>query len=637
MIAQAARRAPFREVIMKNLLANNALKNKKNTHQQSLVALALTSALALTASVQAETVEEVITVTATRTPTNIDTALATQVVITRADIERIQPKSVLDLIGTVAGVDVINQGGRGQNATVFLRGANANHTLVLLNGVRISSASLGSTSIQTIAPELIERIEIVKGPRAAIWGSDAIGGVIQIFTREVQSNEFFAGVTVGDDNYQQYKAGAGFKHGDGFTSISVNKEKSDGFDVLSTAEDDEDGYDYTSFAIRGQQQLTEQFALDWLLQADSGDSEYDNAFGGNNESEIDNHAWLARGVYQTQIGHVQNTTSFSVGQNRDKSDSVGTAFPTSFETRRDQYSLLNHAQVFPHLQFNLGVDYYQEELSGTTTYDVNERDVTGIFAHTLYHLNDVTLEAAVRYDDVEHIDSETSFNAGAGYQINSDTRIALNVGTGFKAPTFNDLYYPADPYSSGNPDLISETSETVELVLETRIASVDMSLNAYQSDIENLIVWTPDANFFYSPDNVSDVEISGVEFTANYIGLGGNHQLNASYVDSEDKATNKQLDRRARDHFAYQFDTKFGDLAVYFEYQYNGKRTDRDFTIGEVKLGGYSLVNVSASYPITSALTVEGRVSNLLDKTYQSVLNYNTQDRAVYMGINYAM
>ncbi|NMP31737.1 TonB-dependent receptor [Thalassotalea sp. M1531] len=627
---------------MKHKLSNSLFNNKK-VSQHSIIAIAIGASLATSPMTFANNLseEEVITVTASRTPVNIDTALASVVVITQADIARIQPKSLNDILATVAGIDITSQGGRGQNSSLFMRGANSNHTLVLVDGIRVSSASLGSTNTQIIAPELIERIEVLKGPRAAIWGSDAIGGVIQIFTRKLQSNEYFAGATFGSDNYQQLKAGAGFSHGDGHTSISVNREESDGFDVLEAAEEDNDGYEFDSIAVKGQQQVSANFTLDWLARADQGENEYDNAWGGNNEAETRNHAWLVRGTYNAIIGHVQNSTTFSVGQNRDFARNYGKHLAdnteTEFETKRNQLSLLNHSQVFPFLQFNLGADFYQEKLNGTTTYDTDERDVTGIFAHTLYNKNKLTFEAAVRYDDVEHIDSETSYNVGLGYQLGSDTRIALNAGTGFKAPTFNDLYYPASPYSAGNEDLVSENSENIELVLETKLANVELAFNVYQSDIENLIAWQADENFFYKPENINDVEISGVEFIASYQGFGGGHQLNASYVDAEDKTTGKQLIRRAKEQFSYQFDTKVGELSLYVEYQYKGKRDDTSFATGDIELDSYQLVNLSASYPLTANLTVEARLTNAFDEEYQTALGYNTQERAGYLGINYAM
>ncbi|WP_448550894.1 TonB-dependent receptor domain-containing protein [Thalassotalea montiporae] len=617
-----------------------------NIKHLSKLAVAIGAAITVNANVYAQTPsvadEEVITVTGSRSPVNIDTALASVVVITREDIARIQPKSLDDVLDTIPGIDITNQGGRGQNSSLFLRGTNSNQTLVLIDGIRVSSASLGSTNTQIIAPELIDRIEVVKGPRAAIWGSDAIGGVIQIFTRQLEGSEYIAGVTVGADDYRQYKAGAGIAHpdGKGHTSITLNREKSDGFDVLKTAEDDNDGYEYDSVAIKGQQQVNSQLAIDWLARADQGDNEYDNAFGGANEAETRNHAWLVRGTYSKVIGHVQNHTTLSIGQNRDYSENYldGTdAFTTVFETRRDQFSLVNHAQVFPFLQFNLGFDYYNEQLNSTTDFAEDERDVTAFYAHSLYSKNDLTVEAAVRHDDVENVDSETTYNAGIGYQINEDTRIALNAGSGFKAPSFNDLYFPASQFSSGNPDLQSETSDTIELVFETNYANVDMAFNLYQTDVDNLIVWLPDANFFFQPTNVNEAEMSGIEFTAKYQGFGGNHQINAGYVDAEDKATGEQLIRRAKDQFSYQFDTNIGDLSLYVEYQYRGEREDNVFGVGRVKLDSYHLVNLTASYPVTANLSVESRITNAFNENYETAVNYNTQDRAAYIGINYAM
>lgn len=634
---------------MKNNQANQV--NRENTFSKRSVskqsvskksALGLIVAASLSATVNAnQTADETITVTATRAPLSIENALATVQVITQAEIARIQAKSVSDILATVAGLDISSQGGRGQNASLFVRGANSNHTLVLVDGVRVSSASLGSTNTQIIAPELIERIEILKGPRAAIWGSDAIGGVVQIFTRQLQGNEYFAGATVGADDYLQLKAGAGFTHGEGSTSITVNHEESEGFDVLQSAEEDNDGFDNDSVAIKGQQKITEQFSMDWMARVDHGEAEYDNAYGGNNETETRNHVWLVRGTYDQIIGHVQNSTIFSVGQNRDYAlnfkDGTDKAFWTTFETKRDQFSVLNHSQVFPHLQFNIGADYYQERLNTTTSFAEDERDVLGVFAHALYNKNKVIAEVAVRHDDVENVDSETSYNLGAGYQLTDDTRIALNLGTAFKAPTFNDLYYPESAFASGNPDLVAETSDTIELVAETSVSGIDIAFNAYKTDIENLISWESDENFFSKPENVDNVEIKGADFIASYQGFGGQHQISLTYVDTEDKATGKQLIRRAKEQVSYQFDTQIGDVDLYLEYQFKGSRMDSDWILGDIKLDSYHLINLSASYPITDKLKVNARISNALDEEYNTAYNYNTQGRAAYFGISYSL
>ena len=264
-----------------SLISNNQLK----ISSKSLIALAIMSTMSAV-SAQANTNQasaddiEKISVTATRSAMNIDQVLTSQIVITRADIELSQAQSISDLLSTVAGIDIVKSGGKGQGTSVFMRGTNSDHTLVLIDGVRIGSATSGTATFNTISPEMIERIEIVKGPRAALWGSDAIGGVIQIFTRKLQAGEFFAGATLGSDKYQQLKAGIGFSHGDGFTSVNVNKVKSDGFDVKNDGEDDRDGYDFLSVAIRGQQKINTALTLDWLFTNDQGDNEYDSFYNG---------------------------------------------------------------------------------------------------------------------------------------------------------------------------------------------------------------------------------------------------------------------------------------------------------------------------------------------------------------------
>ncbi|NQZ21165.1 MAG: TonB-dependent receptor [Colwellia sp.] len=623
------------------------MKTKQNkTFSKTTLSLIITSSLATAMSftaqantTAAESDLETITVTANRGAANIGDSLATQVVITRADIERIQPKSVLDMLATVSGLDISTNGGRGQNSSVYMRGANAGHTLVLLNGVRISSASLGSTNIQSIAPELVERIEIVKGPRAALWGSDAIGGVIQIFTRKLESGEHFASVNFGSEGYQMLNAGVGIKHGDGFTSISINHEESDGFDAKDDAENDDDGYSFDSLAINGQQQVSDVLAINWLAQIDQGDTEYDSSFGAN-ESEVNNHVWQLGATYQWQLANIKNNTQFSIGQNRTSDIAYGNGTSKSegnqFDTRRNQYSVINNSEVNANFQVNFGAELYQEELKGSSTYTESERDITGVFAHGIYQFEKFTYELATRYDDVEGIDSETTFNTSIGYQITDSTKISFSTGTGFKAPTFNDLYYPLSWGYIGNEDLVSETSQSYEFNVKSNFDNVSLAFNIYKTDIENLIDWAgSDKDGNVTPINVDDVEIFGAELGVNYQGFGGSHQFNLSRIEAENSATGNQLGRRAKDHFSYQFDTKIEKADIYAELQYKGERYDYLWGGEVVKLASYSLVNVGASYPLTNKFKVQVKINNALDENYQTTDGYFTQERVAYIGFTY--
>ncbi|QOL25934.1 TonB-dependent receptor [Thalassotalea sp. LPB0316] len=609
----------------------NYQNNKSRSILLSPIALAVTTLLSTPAMAD----DEIITVTASRSDNPLIEQLANQVVISQADIAKIQPKSMSELLSTVAGIDISSQGGRGQNASLYLRGANASHTLFLINGMRVNSASLGLTDIQTIAPELIERIEIIKGPRAAFWGSDAIGGVVNIFTRELKQGEGYVGGSLGADSYRQVKAGIGFSHGDGHSSLSFNHEQSEGFDVFQGVQDDNDGYEYDTLVYRGQQQLTTDLTLEWLAQATQGENEFDNAWGAD-QTDIKQHLWYVKSGYNWQVGHVQNTLNVTLGQNRDYAKNFGNGVEKNdgnyFETRRDQLSIVNNAQVWPHFQVNFGADFYQESLASTTEFTISARDIYGVFAQGLYQKDSLTFELAMRYDDIEHVDSETTYNAGVAYQLTQSSKVTLNLGTGFKAPTFNDLYWPADPYSSGNPDLVPETSQTAELIYTTGIKQFDLSASIFSSTIDNLIDWQPDENYFYQPVNVNEVDINGVEFTARYQGFGGSHQLNASYIDTEDKATGEQLARRAKELIGYQFQTSVAGIDLFVDYQFNGKREE-----GAVTLDSYHLVNLSANYALSSTLSAQVKLLNVLDEEYQTAVNYNTQDRALYLGLTYQM
>jgi vitamin B12 transporter len=599
---------------------------QNNFFKKSLLSLAVAGAMSTSfvalANADSEAKDiEILTVTATRSSLNIDDALTSQVVITRADIELANPISILDLLSSVPSIDISSNGGKGQTSSIFMRGTSSDHTLVLIDGVRVSSATSGGTSFNTISPEMIERIEIVQGPRAALWGSDAIGGVIQIFTRQLDGGELFAGASFGTDSYKKYKAGVGISHGNGQTSITVSKEESDGFDVKEGTETDDDGFDFTSIAIRGQQKVSADFSLEWLLSSDSGDNEYDGYYNG---SDIKNHAWLVRANYQSDISGVINNTVFSVGQNRDSADSLKDGESQGiFETRRNQYSVVNNSQFSNELQVNVGVDHYQDDVSKSETiYGIEERDTTGIFAHTLYTHNAWTYEATLRHDSVEDIESENTYNLGLGYKFSDDSRIVVNHGTGFKAPTFNDLYYPF----GGNDDLVSEFSKSSELFFETKLEDINVSWNFYHSNVDNLIVWDGS-----KADNIEEAEINGLEFSLNFYKLGGSHDFNMSYTDAEDKLTKKQLIRRAKEKFNYKFTTTVNDADSYVEYQFVGSRLGKS----DVDLGSYQLVNLGLNYDVSTNFSLSSRVTNLLDKEYQTANTYNTQERAFYVGVNY--
>lgn len=597
------------------------------TTSKSLIAAAV---LAANFNLQAQQADELetITVTATRTEQSLDSALSSVAIIDRQDIESIQPNSTLELLSTIAGLDISQQGGRGQSSSVFMRGTNANHTLVLVDGIRISSATLGSSDLQSIAPAQIDRIEIVKGPRAAIWGSDAIGGVIQIFTRKTEG--LAAEVNIGSESYKQASATIGFKHGDGSSSITISREEADGFDVLDGADEDKDGFEHTSVTATGEQNISQQLQLTYLLQANQSDNEYDNRFGGNDQVESDNYAWFLGANYQWSE---QDQVTVKFGQNRDSSLNykAGENSDSLFETKRDQLLVTNTSTLDQSTLLTYGVDYISESIETTVTeftpaYNATERDLIGAFVYGQKQVEQFTIEAALRYDDIEDIDSETTYNLGLGYDLTASTKVALNHSTGFKAPTFNDLYYPF----GGNPELESETSETTEVLLKQGLTNGALGISLYQTEIENLIAWAPLPSGVWSPQNINNADIQGaeVELTVTYNNL--THDFSLAYIDTEDKATGEQLARRAREHFNYSVSADIGEIDFNVSFSYKGDRMDRG-----TKLDAYTLVNTKIGYDITDAVSLNFKVNNLFDEDYTTAGGYRSQGQTFYFGVSY--
>lgn len=590
--------------------------------------LALAVSSVITGVANAQNDIETITVTASRATGMAVPSLATQLIIDRSDIALAQVESVPELLSRYAGIDVASNGGRGQAVSVFTRGASSDQTLVLINGLRVNSASSGGATWTTLSPEFIERIEIVKGPRAAVWGSDAIGGVINIITREQAPGSVSLNAKYGTNNTQSYYLGTSFSHGEGATTLAITKEKSDGFDVLKTSEPDDDGYDTFSVLLNGKQNLSKALSLNWMLRTVEQDTEFDSTY--LNESENKSREWNFGGEYDWNIAGVTNVTSVNIGSTRDTGESYGNgrekANSDLFETRRDQLSVVNTAQFENGLTLVLGSDQYNEKMVSNTAFSQDRRRVEGYFGHGLFTSGKVTAELALRYDDVENIDSETTYNASFGYQITESIQLSVAKGTGFKAPTFNDLYYPY----GGNPDLISETSDTEEINLQYNKNALTVGLSFYNTDIDNLIEWAPDADNIWQPRNIAAADIQGVDVQASYVGWGGTHTLNYGYLDAKNAVTDTRLVRRAKNQFSYQFTASFRNTDVLLNYEYKGDREDQ----GTV-LDSYQIVDVSVEHHLSDTFSAKLKLHNLFNESYETVSNYQSLDRAVYVSINY--
>ena len=614
----------------------------EDTMKKTSVALIISSVLTSPLTWANENTETIV-VTANRTIQDKFDTLASVEVFDRQSIDQLKPDSIAELLSRVAGINATTQGSAGHQTSLFVRGTNSDHVLVLLNGVRVGSATLGTKEFATIPVALIERIEIVKGPRAALWGSDAIGGVIQIFTRQLDAGQAQLGASIGHDNFWQVYGSVGLGNESHNYTLSGFAEETDGYDVIkpdpnniyAANQPDDDGYERQSLSLVGLSTFSDTFSLEVNAQLDQGNTEIDTSFGGD-EFEHDNYHALLRGHWSLGKTNLQLSYAKSVDENEDNGDEQYEGATSSyFKTTRDQASGLVQYQYSATALISAGADWYDEQISSHTQFSDTSRNAYAVFAAARQEANVWKFEQAIRYDNVGDTDSETTFQLSAGYQISEHWLVALSHGTAFKAPSFNDLYWPDAFGSAGNPDLISETSRNTELLSRFQYDNIELEISAYHTDINDLIEWAPiDANDPFSnwqPTNLSKAEIKGIDATGTLTFEHISHQLSASHVDAENKQTNSQLFLRpyfsANYSLGYQLDSV--DLTINVNYQ--GGRTDSS----GVELSSATLINVNANYDVTDALTIYAKITNLADREYQLAYQYPSDGQGYRVGLDY--
>jgi vitamin B12 transporter len=601
----------------------------------------LTSSIAYAKDANADEMENII-ITANRTQQEQFLTLSATQVITKEDIVAFQPQNVTDLLEKVAGISVVNQGGAGQASSVSMRGTSSGHTLVLVDGVRIGSATLGSTSFGGISVALIERIEVVKGPRAALWGSDAIGGVIQIFTKKQQLGEGVISAGLGSNGLWKTDASIGLGNDQHSLTLSASAEESDGFSATKIDGDaydtDEDGYNRFSLAAVGESKINDEFSLHLASRWEQGGAEYDQSIqyynpdnGSANESEYENYYLRVAGQYQSGALFTEVSLSTSQDQGETFGNDVKKSDSDEIKTQRDQFSALGQYSFSDATSITTGVDFYTEEVSTDTDKDawtpgfqkwaVEERDVNAVFIQARHQLDAFLFEGAVRRDDIEDVDVEVTYNASVGYQINDSWLVSLNRSTGFKAPSFNDLYWPG----SGNPDVKPESITSNEILIRNQFSSdgidgsVEMSF--FDSDIENLIAWSPNASGAWQPSNINQADIQGLELTLNATTGDFSHQLSIAAIDAKDAQLDVQLARRPEVTANYTLGYHWQEFTLNGVLSYRDESPEKTNADSDI-LDDYWLVNVSLSYQATNKLVFIGKVNNLFDEEYETAQNY---------------
>ncbi|MCK9504343.1 MAG: TonB-dependent receptor [Porticoccaceae bacterium] len=589
-----------------------------------------------------------VVVTATRTPVALVDSLASVSTISRTDIDAQQPVDLVDVFRQVPSLDISSSGGRGSATSLFTRGTASGHTLILVDGQRVSSATLGSANFQFLNPDQIERIEVVRGSHSSLYGSEAIGGVIQIFTRDGSASEgSYVTTAAGSNDLAKVAVGSSGNSGNWRYGIHASYLETDGIDNLEVDTGfnaDRDGYRNKSVNASGGYRFDNGADLTLRYLESNNRNEHDSAFNPAEQPYSDSVVQNINLRGRLPVTDVW-TTEISLGTATDDSDNydgITDASDGNFRTRREQLYWQNDFTLAEGQIFTLGYDYYEDEVtSSSNSYvdshgnPVNTRDNRALFGQYQGTWSIVDVVLGLREDDNQEFGEHTTGNVAVGVKLGDHYKVVASWSEGFKAPTFNDLYWPAGPYSAGNPNLSPEESENSELSLRGDYDSWRWSVAYFQNDVNNLIDWAPGSDFVWRPYNVSDAEIEGGELMVATDLYGWSLDAAYSYVEPRDAETDKLLIKRSRSNLTLNASRSYGDFSLGFSIKAQDERyTD---TANSDSLGGYGTLGLRLGYDISRNLKTSLKVDNAFDKDYQLNRGYNQDGRAWQLGLTYSL
>ncbi|TAN05194.1 MAG: TonB-dependent vitamin B12 receptor [Rhodanobacteraceae bacterium] len=575
------------------------------------------------------TVLSQIVVTATRTAQTEDQTLAPVTVITRQEIEMLQPSSLQDLLGTTPGMAIANSGGPGKGTSMFLRGTDANQVLVLVDGIRVGSATAGTTPIQDIPLDQIQRIEIVRGPFSSLYGSEAIGGVIQIFLRHAPGT-FTPNASVGVGSYAHWRASAGFSAaGDkGWISVQANHDQTKGinscrlgaaalFVACFADQPDKDGFHNRGLTLHGAYQFDDAWSADGLAMRTEGFNHYDGSF-----SDADDYSTQVVGGQLHFRPNASVNLSLRAGQSTDfDSDYLAGTYVDTFDTRRTLGSLQADLAAAGGL-LTTGFDWQRDQVASTTPYDVSLRTNRGLFGEWQRSFGAQSLQANLRRDDNSRFGGKTTGSLLWGWTLASNLRLTANYGTAFVAPTFNDLYYPG----FSNPHLAPETSRNLDFGVRGTPAWGHWSVNVYRNDIRDLIALNP----AFVPENIDRGRITGLEGVAGGTLAGWEVNATATLLNAVDDArgganAGHQLPRRPRQSVRFDVDRSCGRFSFGASWYINAHAYDD--LANRHRLGGYALTNLRGGWQVSRDFKLQLALNNVFDKDYETAYYYNQPGR----------
>jgi len=606
------------------------------TYNRTLLAVPLLAPMALAVSscfaseLKLDTRIERIVVTANRIEQPADEVMAQTTIISRTEIANAGAATLMELLQRSAGVEIRPLGGPGQPAGVFIRGANAGHTLVLVDGQRVSSSTSGSTAFENLSLDLIERIEVIKGPLSGLYGSDAIGGVVQIFTRDSKVPRLTGDVGFGSHGQRTFNAG--FTAVEGNTALSLNAGHNEVNAPSATNpaagtftyNPDRDPYSNTNVVLKLSHTLWQQETLSFSVWQSKGKTHFDDGPGDNAVN-----TQTLTGVNFGSENHFAPwwKSKLLVGRTIDDSR-IDSQFPGSFKTTQNQFSWQNEF-ASPVGKWLLGTERREETVSGTTDYDRRRRTTNSLFAGVSETLGDTRFAGNIRRDSEEQFGRNISGGASYGIQLAKDELIYISTGKAFHAPSFNDLYYPG----FSNPNLKPERSRAYEYGWRLSKADYRFDLAIFENTISDLVVFDFAT---LKPQNVANARIRGWEASGDTTLWGINARASVTAQQPENRDTGKVLQSRARQFGSILLSKPLGNWFVSTGLVANGVRYDSADQSPLTRMNGYVLWNANLRYRIDKVWRIELIATNLADRHYQLAQGYNPLGRSIVLNLRAA-
>jgi|Deesub1362A_J573_1020465.scaffolds.fasta_scaffold00964_21 vitamin B12 transporter len=584
-------------------------------------------------------IEEVV-VTATKIEEPVEETTSSVVVVSKEEIELENTEFVVDVLENIPELNVVQNGGTGTLAQVFLRGSGPSQLMVMIDGIKVKSTTTGTFDFSGINIDDIERIEIVKGPQSTIYGSEAQAGVINIITKrgrgEPETEFLLEGGSFGTYRGSATFSGA-FERFD--YRVTASYFNSDGISIAEDG-DEKDGYRNTSFSAKIGINPSEALRIELNGRYYTDRTELDD-FDYFSGQVIDAPHYIQRGEHLLFSAKTdlflfdrwqQVLTASAIKDTLNVSDRDNQWNNYDIITAMDTIDWQNNIYLTDNYTITAGVEYRVE--SGENRGNFNEStDNTALYLNNRLKLFDesLVLNAGARIDDNEAFGDHTTYRVGAIYNYkNAGLRIRTSYGTGFSAPTFNQLYFPF----YGNPDLKPEESRAWEAGIEKDLMGkrLTVSITYFDQDYENLIQTDPDT---WTAQNIGEAEVKGVE-------LGGTMRVTEyltistfyTHLDTEDKDTGERLTRRPDDKLNITLRCSRGKVGGVLSYTYVGDAYDA--SAGR-ELDSYSLVNLSGGYRIMDNIELFARIDNLLDEDYETAAGYNTPGISAFAGVKVRM